>query len=79
MCALACVSPSAIDDLAWNKWQQLRITLSESCDDATFVRRMMVKTSGTLSRAGQVRTLIADSSSNKRAELIERALASSDV
>jgi hypothetical protein len=65
-----------IDDFVWNKWQQLRIAPSELCDDATFLRRVMVKTTGTLPRAHQVRAFLADTSPAKRAELIERALAS---
>jgi hypothetical protein len=67
-----------IDDLVWNKWQQLRIAPSDLCDDATFFRRVMVKTTGTLPRVEQVRRFIADSSPGKRAEAIERALASTE-
>ena len=71
-------SANPIDDLVWKKWQQLRIAPSELCDDVTFLRRVMVKTTGTLPRAEQVRAFIANSSANKRADVIERALASSE-
>ena len=67
-----------IDDLVWDKWQQLRIASSELCDDVTFLRRVMVKTTGTLPRVEQVRAFMADSSANKRADVIERALASTE-
>ena len=67
-----------IDSLVWEKWQQLRITPSELCDDATFLRRVMVKTTGTLPTAEQVRAFLADTSPNKRDEAINRALASEE-
>ena len=67
-----------IDNLVWNKWQQLRIGPSELCDDATFLRRLMVKTTGTLPRAKQVREFVANTSPNKRADAIEDALASGE-
>lgn len=72
------MSANPIDDLVWKKWQQLRIAPSELCDDVTFLRRVMVKTTGTVPRAEQVRAFIADSSASKRADVIERALASSE-
>ncbi|MEC9096721.1 MAG: DUF1549 and DUF1553 domain-containing protein, partial [Planctomycetota bacterium] len=67
-----------IDDLTWDKWEQLRISPSELCDDATFLRRLLVKTTGTIPTAKQVRTFLEDPSLTKREKAIETALASED-
>ena len=67
-----------IDNLAWAKWEQLRIHPSEQCDDATFIRRLFIKTTGTLPTSGQVREFLADESPKKRTTAIEEALESED-
>jgi len=67
-----------IDNRAWAKWEQLRIHPSEQCDDATFIRRLFIKTTGTLPTSGQVQEFLADESPNKRATAIEEALESED-
>ena len=71
-------SHNKIDDLTWNKWKQLRISPSELCDDATFLRRLLVKTTGTIPTAEQARAFLEDKSPNKRATAIESALHSED-
>jgi len=71
-------SRNKIDDLTWNKWKQLRISPSELCDDSTFLRRLLVKTTGTIPTAEQTRAFLADNSPNKRATAIELALNSVD-
>ncbi|MBT6723006.1 MAG: DUF1553 domain-containing protein, partial [Planctomycetaceae bacterium] len=71
-------SHNKIDDLTWNKWKQLRISPSELCDDATFLRRLLVKTTGTIPTAEQARAFLEDKSLNKRATAIESALHSED-
>jgi len=71
-------STNRIDDLTWNKWQQLRISPSDLCDDATFLRRLLVKTTGTIPTAEQARAFLADDSVDKRARAIEQVLASED-
>lgn len=67
-----------IDDLTWNKWEQLRISPSDLCDDATFLRRLLVKTTGTIPTAEQARAFLMDDSPDKRARAIEQALVSED-
>lgn len=67
-----------IDNLAWGKWEQLRIQPSDQCDDATFIRRLFIKATGALPTTGQVQEFLADDSPNKRAAIIEEALASED-
>ena len=63
-----------IDNLVWNKWEYLRLEPSDLTDDATFLRRLMVKTSGTVPTAQQVRDFLNDKSPDKRANAIEAAL-----
>ncbi|MEC7565496.1 MAG: DUF1549 and DUF1553 domain-containing protein [Planctomycetota bacterium] len=69
---------NAIDDFTWAKWEQLRINPSEPCDDATFLRRLFIKTTGTLPLSDQVQAFLADHSPDKRANAIEDALSSKD-
>ena len=71
-------SQNRIDDLTWNKWKQLRISPSELCDDATFLRRLLIKTTGTIPTAEQTRAFLQNESPDKRREAIEEALASED-
>ena len=63
-----------IDNLIWNKWEYLRLEPSDLTDDATFLRRLMVKTSGTVPTAQQVRDFLSEKSPDKRAKAIEAAL-----
>jgi hypothetical protein len=67
-----------IDKLTWNKWQQLRISPSELCDDATFLRRVKIKTTGTLPTAEQVQRFTETDSATKRQEAVTEALASDE-
>ena len=67
-----------IDNLTWSKWDQLRINPSELCDDTTFLRRLFVKTTGTVPTVDQVQDFLANDSPNKRAVAIEEALVSED-
>lgn len=71
-------SGNRIDEFVWQKWKQLRIPPSPLCDDATFLRRVRVKVSGTLPKADEVRRFLMDESPNKRAVLVERVLASDE-
>jgi hypothetical protein len=52
----------------------LRITPSELCDDATFIRRAYLDITGTLPKAEEVREFVEQMSSGKRADLIDRLL-----
>ena len=71
-------SKNRIDDLTWDKWEQLRISPSDLCDDATFLRRLLVKATGTIPTAEQSRAFLTNGSADKRARAIEQALASED-
>jgi len=63
-----------IDVLVWEKLAKLNISPSELCDDATFLRRLHVKTIGTLPTPDEVRDFISDASPDKRQRAIEHVL-----
>lgn len=65
---------NGLDEHVFNKLKQLRIPPSELCDDATFLRRVMLDTLGTLPTAAEVRQFVSDSAPDKRARLIETVL-----
>jgi len=60
-----------IDDHVMDKLQTLQIAPSELCDDATYLRRVMLDLIGTLPTAEEVQQFVADQSTNKRAELVD--------
>ncbi|HUG68158.1 MAG TPA: DUF1549 domain-containing protein [Pirellulaceae bacterium] len=63
-----------IDDLVWQKLKSLGITPSGPVDDAKFIRRVYIDIIGTLPTPDEVREFLADSSENKRQQLIDRLL-----
>lgn len=63
-----------VDRLIWDKLERLGIQPSELSDDATFLRRVRLDTTGTLPSADEAERFIADSDPNKRAALIDRLL-----
>ena len=63
-----------LDELVWNKLQKLGITPSSPATDATFLRRVHLDIIGRLPNPDEVRTFLADPSSDKRAQLIDRLL-----
>jgi hypothetical protein len=63
-----------IDKLVWNKLQLLGIEPSGPADDAEFMRRVYLDTSGTLPDAKEVRAFLEDKSADKRSKLIDKLL-----
>jgi len=63
-----------VDQLVNAKLKKLRITPSELCDDATFIRRACIDITGTLPKPEEVRDFVEQMSSGKRADLIEKLL-----
>ncbi|NBV44356.1 MAG: DUF1549 domain-containing protein [Planctomycetia bacterium] len=63
-----------IDDLVDAKLAALRITPSAVCDDATFLRRVMLDVVGLLPTAAEREAFLADTSADKRARLVDRLL-----
>lgn len=63
-----------IDGLVHNKLKKLRMTPSELCDDATFIRRVYIDITGTLPTPRQVREFSESQSAGKRAAVIDELL-----
>ena len=63
-----------IDAHVMNKLEELRIPPSPLCDDATFLRRVMLDLTGTLPTADEVREFVAEAAENKRERLVDRLL-----
>ncbi|HEY6404274.1 MAG TPA: DUF1549 and DUF1553 domain-containing protein [Blastocatellia bacterium] len=63
-----------IDDLVLKKLQTLRIAPSEEASDHEFVRRAYLDACGVLPTAQEVETFLADTSTDKRAKLIDALL-----
>ncbi len=63
-----------IDELVSSKLKKMGIIPSETCDDATFLRRLYLDTIGTLPTANEVRSFLANGATDKRASAIEAVL-----
>lgn len=63
-----------IDRLVWEKLQRLGIEPSGLCDDATFLRRVFLDTSGILPTAEKTRAFLDSTDPGKRAGLIDELL-----
>jgi Protein of unknown function (DUF1549)/Protein of unknown function (DUF1553) len=64
-----------IDELAFAKFQQLRLNPSDLCDDTTFLRRAYLDLLGVTPTAETARAFVSDTAPNKRVQLVERLLA----
>jgi Protein of unknown function (DUF1549)/Protein of unknown function (DUF1553) len=67
-----------IDDEVLKSLGVLRIPVSPRADDATFLRRLRLDLTGRLPTPQEVASFVADTSSDKRAKLIDTLLASED-
>lgn len=63
-----------IDELAFAKFQKLRMNPSELCDDSTFLRRVYLDLLGVIPTADTARAFVADTAPDKREKLVERLL-----
>jgi hypothetical protein len=63
-----------VDQLVNAKLKKLRITPSELCDDATFVRRAYIDITGTLPKPEEVHDFVENMSAGKRTDLIDKLL-----
>lgn len=63
-----------VDELVWDKLQQMGVQPAELCDDATFLRRVYLDVIGTLPTAAEARKFLADPASDKRRQLIDQLL-----
>jgi len=64
-----------IDELVFGRWQQLKIQPANLCSDAVFLRRVHLDVIGTLPTAAEAREFLNNTSTKKRAALIEKLLA----
>jgi hypothetical protein len=67
---------AAIDQLVARKWREAKVTPAGVCDDPTFARRIYLDLAGRIPTPAEVDAFVADDSSDKRAALIDRLLAS---
>lgn len=65
---------SQFDRLLVRQWRRLRIMPSEPANDATFIRRASLDICGTLPTREEVEAYCADTSVDKRSQLIDRLL-----
>ncbi len=65
-----------IDEALLAEWKALRLAPSARCDDATFLRRAYLDTTGTLPTAAQVKAFLGDTRSDRRDRVIEELLSS---
>lgn len=67
-----------VDRHVFAQLRQLGLPPSDVCDDATFLRRVTIDIAGRLPTLEETEQFLADSNANKRAELVDRLLASSE-
>ncbi|MGE0757788.1 MAG: DUF1549 domain-containing protein [Pirellulaceae bacterium] len=67
-------TPTRIDELVVAKLRKLGVVPSETCTDAEFVRRIYLDLTGTLPTEDEVRTFLADTSTDKRSRKIDELL-----
>ncbi len=65
-----------IDEALLAEWKSLRLAPSARCDDATFLRRVYLDTTGTLPTVEQVNTFLGDTRPDRRDRIIEDLLSS---
>ena len=63
-----------VDKHVWDKLTRLGLAPSDSCDDATFLRRVSLDITGTLPTAAQARAFLANPDSDKRSALVDELL-----
>jgi hypothetical protein len=65
---------SAVDTHTFKKWKDLGLVPSDLCTDEEFIRRVSVDITGTLPTPAHVTEFLADTSKDKRSQLIDRLL-----
>ncbi len=65
---------NAVDEAVFEKLKTLRLPPSADCDDATFLRRAFLDTTGTPPAPEEVRAFLADQRGDKRARLVNELL-----
>ena len=65
-----------IDEILLTEWQRINIVPSPTCDDATFVRRAYLDSTGTIPTPEKVREFLGDPDEARREKLIDELLQS---
>lgn len=65
-----------IDEILMEEWRSLGLAPSPGCDDATFLRRAHLDTTGTLPSADEVVDFLKAEAPDRRSQLVDRLLAS---
>ncbi len=63
-----------VDALLLRRWEELGLTPSPVCDDATFLRRVYLDLLGTLPTPNEIATFLGDTRAHKRSRLIDTLL-----
>ena len=63
-----------VDNLVWNKLQQLGITPSEPANDSKYMRRVYLDIIGRLPTSQEVRAFLTSTEENKRPQLVDQLL-----
>jgi hypothetical protein len=71
-------SQNYVDEVVFTKLQNLGLPPSTNCDDATFLRRLTIDLAGRLPTLQETETFLADNNPQKRQQLVEHLLASTD-
>ncbi|MEM7231468.1 MAG: DUF1549 and DUF1553 domain-containing protein [Planctomycetota bacterium] len=64
-----------VDEHVFRKLKRFRLATADVCDDSTFVRRAFLDILGSLPSEAEARAFVADTTTDKRAKLIDRLLA----
>jgi len=63
-----------IDQHIADRWKASKVVPAQACDDATYLRRVMLDTTGRIPRVSEIRAFLADDSSDKRSRIVEQLL-----
>jgi hypothetical protein len=69
------LAQNEVDPFVWMKLRKMGLVPSELADDATFLRRSTLDCLGTLAAPREAREFLADATSDRRAQWIDRLLA----
>jgi len=67
-----------VDGLVWDKLERLGVAPSDPADDAMFLRRVYLDTTGTMPTADEARQFLDDPSADKRERLVDGLLEKDD-
>ncbi len=72
------VAANLIDEILLSEWKALGLEPSPTCSDETYVRRAYIDATGSIPTAAQVREFLDDPREDRRTQLVERLLATTE-